>query len=78
MPRELQSAGATLSSPPTRARHYLASAVTTAQRLMHAIVVARPTELLPFWWTLDRRIQTSRYEPKLIHTRVSATPNLLS
>lgn len=62
MPRELRSAGATLSSPPTRAGHYLATAVTTAQRLMHAIVAARPTELLRFWWTLGRRIETSHYE----------------
>ena len=48
--------------------HYLATAVTTAQRLMHAIVAARPTELLRFWWTPDRRIQTSSpANPTLIH-----------
>lgn len=69
MPRELWSAGATLSSPPQRVSHYLATAVTTAQRLMHAIVVARPAELLRFRWTLlDKRIQTSHYERTYTNT----------
>lgn len=63
----------TLPPPRTRAGYYLATAVTTAQRLMHAIVAARPTELLRFWWTPGRRIQTSHYEPTLIHTYIYYT-----
>lgn len=62
----------TLYCPPPlheRVSHYLATAVTTAQRLMHAIVTASRLELPCFRQITDKRIHTNMNEYILMFRR---------
>lgn len=55
--------------PHQRVSHYLATAVTTAQRLMHAIVAASRPELPCFRRIADKRIHTDVDECTLTFRR---------
>lgn len=65
MPGEYRPVGATLASPAPpryqRVSHYLATAVTTAQRLMHAIVAASRPELPCFCWFADKPVYVGEH-----------------
>jgi len=55
--------------PHERVSHYLATAVTAAQRLMHAIVTASRPELLCFRQITDKRTHTNMNECTLMFRR---------